>query len=47
MKIRPVVAEFFDADRQTDERPYTMKQIVAFHNFSKRLNILTSNDVKK
>ena len=35
MKIRPVVAELFDADRQTDGRPYMMQQIVAFRNFSK------------
>jgi hypothetical protein len=39
MKILPVVAEFFDADRQrdrqTDGQPDMMKQIVAFRNFSK------------
>jgi len=35
MKIRPVRAEFFHADGQTD----ITKLIVAFHNLRKRLKI--------
>jgi hypothetical protein len=35
MKIRPVEAELFHADRQTDEQTYMKKLIVAFCKFAK------------
>jgi hypothetical protein len=35
MNIRPVGAELFLADRQTDRRTVMMKLIVTFHNFAK------------
>ena len=34
MNIRPVGAELFHADRQTDGRTDMMKLIVTFHNFA-------------
>jgi hypothetical protein len=33
MKIRPVVAQFFHADRRTDGRTNMTKLVVAFRNF--------------
>jgi hypothetical protein len=38
MKIRPVGAELFHADRQTDERTDMTKLTVAFRNFAKASN---------
>jgi len=35
MRIRPVVAELFHADRRTDERTKKTKLILAFRNFAK------------
>jgi hypothetical protein len=35
MKIRPVGAELFNADRQTDGRTDMTKLIVGFRNFAK------------
>ena len=36
MKIRPVAAEMYHADRRTEERTDINKLIVAFRNFAKR-----------
>ena len=38
VKIRPVRAELFQADIQTDEHTHTTKLIVAFHNFANAPN---------
>jgi hypothetical protein len=35
MKIRPVGAELFDADGQTDRLTVTTNSVVNFHNFTK------------
>jgi len=51
MKIRPVRAEFFHADGQTDrqqtarQKTDIAKQIVAFCNFAKALKILNNTFV--
>jgi len=40
MKIRPVGAEFFDVDRQTDRGTDMTKLLAAFRNFAKALKSL-------
>jgi hypothetical protein len=37
MKIRPVKAELFHADRRTDKETHMKKLIVYIHNFGARL----------
>jgi hypothetical protein len=39
MKIRPLEAELFHADRREDGETYTSKLIVAFHNTANAINL--------
>ena len=47
MKIRPVGAELFHADRRTDGQTDMAKPIVAFHNFAKAPKMSRRRDMKK
>ena len=45
MKIRPVGAELFCVERQTDERTDKMKLKIAFSNYTKAPNFQPFNTV--
>ena len=47
MKIRPVGAEFFNADRQADRRTDMTKLIVAFCNFANAPKMKVLKEITK